>query len=59
MVKLVKDIPVVKTFMHNNRYFCYDTYSNNLFCVTKDMYLEICKLKKLEYLNIKKSNQQI
>lgn len=54
MDNLVNDIPVIKTFVLEDKFYCYDTYTNSLLNVTKEIYLEICKLKKSACLNIKK-----
>ena len=54
MDNLVNDIPVIKTFVLEDKFYCYDTYTNNLLNVTKDIYLEICKLKKLGIHEYKK-----
>lgn len=39
------DIPVFKTFIYNNRYYLYDTSSNQLLSITEDHYIELNKLK--------------
>ena len=47
MSENARDIPVVKLFTYNKEYYCYDTYSNILMRVTKGIYSEICKLKRI------------
>ena len=41
MDNLVNDIPVIKTFVFEDKFYCYDTYTNSLLNVTKEIYLEI------------------
>ena len=40
-----KDIPCIKTFIENKNYFCYDTYSNRLFLITKKHFEELRRLQ--------------
>ncbi|MBS1412243.1 MAG: radical SAM protein [Christensenellaceae bacterium] len=54
MDNLVNDIPVIKTFVFEDKFYCYDTYTNSLLNVTKEIYLEICELKKIGMLEYKK-----
>lgn len=54
------DIPVIKTFIHDDKYFMYDTFSNRLFGITKEQFLEIRNLQKnglAEYINSEKGTK--
>lgn len=53
---ITKDIPILKTFIYNNEYYCYDTYSNNLLHITREVFVEICKLKKMGLKEYQKLN---
>ena len=60
MSEVKNDIPVIKTFMHDNKYFMYDTYTNRLFGVAKDQYLEIIQLQKIgltKYMDLNKETK--
>lgn len=55
-----KDIPIIKTFQTNNKFYFYDTYTNNIFETTKEQYKEILILKTIgitEYKKNKKSTR--
>jgi uncharacterized protein len=56
-----KDIPIIKTFIHNGKYFLYDTYSNRLFGISKDQYIEVSDLQEVgieEYISKSKNTNQ-
>lgn len=53
---IAKDIPILKTFIHDKEHYCYDTYSNSLLHLTKEIYFEICRLKKIGISEYKKLN---
>lgn len=40
----IKDIPIAKTFTFKNEFYFYDTYSNQVYNISKQIYLEICEL---------------
>ena len=44
---LNSDVPVMKIFMNHGKFYLYDTYTNRLFEVTKDHYIELNKLYHL------------
>lgn len=44
---MVGDKPILKNFTNGNGFFVYDTYTNCLFGVSKEIYCEICKLKQI------------
>ena len=48
---LNSDVPVMKIFMNHGKFYLYDTYTNRLFEVTKDHYIE---LNKLYHLGLKR-----
>lgn len=55
------DKPIAKQFIHNGKCFLYDTYKNQLFCVSPEQYLEITELLKIgvsQYKLLKKNTQQ-
>lgn len=59
MTNLAEDIPIVKTFIKGKRFYCYDTYTNQLLEITKEMYLEICQLEQMgisKYTNLHKNS---
>lgn len=41
-----RDIPVIKTFFFDNKYFMYDARSNCLFEITKELFVEMSYLKQ-------------
>lgn len=43
----MKDIPVMKTFFTDGRYYLYDTYTNWLINVQKEHYIELNQLQKV------------
>lgn len=60
MCKYINDIPVIKTFFYNNKYYLYDTYTNRLLEVSKNQFMEIKKLKRVginAYLQLDKPTQ--
>jgi uncharacterized protein len=60
MCKDINDIPVIKTFFYNNKYYLYDTYTNRLLEVSKSQFMEIKELKRVginAYLQLDKSTQ--
>lgn len=57
MENIITDIPVIKLFMHNNRYFLYDCYTNSLLEVERDHYIELCSLNKIGTSLYKKLNK--
>ncbi len=49
-----KDIPIMKLFFHNNKYFVYDTYQNEIFQIERGHFLELRELTQQgvkQYLN--------
>lgn len=53
----MKDFPVIKAFINENRYYVYDTYTNKLLDITRDQYFEIVQLQKIgikTYVSLKK-----
>lgn len=59
MDKIISDIPIIKTFIKDDKYYCYDTYTNSLLNVSKEIYIEICKMKEIglfEYRNLRDSH---
>lgn len=57
---MINDIPVMKFFIHNNRYFLYDTYTNSLLEISKNQYIEISYLNSIglnRYKALNKNNQ--
>ena len=51
MNKNKSDVPIIKLFKHNDEYYLYDTFTNSLFLITEEHYLELCKLKKIGIKN--------
>lgn len=51
MNKNKSDVPIIKLFKHNDEYYLYDTFTNSLFSITEEHYLELCKLKKIGIKN--------
>lgn len=43
----LEDIPIIKLFMCNGRYYLYDCYKNRVLCITKQLFSEINELNKL------------
>jgi len=39
------DLPIIKTFIYNNNYYFYDTYTNRIIQVTKPHYVELTELE--------------
>lgn len=50
------DIPVIKTFIYNKKYFVYDAYKNQILEISKDQYCEIELLKEYGATEYKKLN---
>ena len=48
------DIPVIKTFIIDNQFYVYDTYTNNIIKVSSELYKEIQKLISLGVSKYKK-----
>jgi len=60
MNEIKNDIPIIKTFIHENKCYFYDTYSNQLLNVSKEQFIEIGELQKIglnEYKNLNKDNK--
>lgn len=58
---MINDTPIIKTFVHNGRYYLYDAFSNSLFEINKGQYYEIQLLKRIginEYLALNKNDKQ-
>lgn len=53
MDNILNDIPVLKTFIKDKNFYCYDTYTNQLLKVSKEVFLEICELEKVGTTNYK------
>lgn len=54
------DIPIIKTFLFNNKYFLYDANSNVIFEISKELYTELRCLQNCglsNYLNLNKNTQ--
>lgn len=41
------DSPIIKLFLFNDKYYCYDAYSNSLLEISKDIFVELNRLIKL------------
>lgn len=54
---MMYDLPIIKTFIHNKKYYCYDACLNQLFNVSKRHYSEICKLHKIGISEYQKLNK--
>lgn len=57
--EIFNDSPVMKIFIHNNKYYLYDTYKNRLFEISPEHYIELQKLSRIgisEYLRLKLNN---
>ena len=52
-----RDMPIIKTFTHNGRFYVYDIYTNRLLGVNKDVYFEIHELMKIGITGYKKSSR--
>lgn len=56
----MKDIPIIKTFCYKDNYYVYDTFTNRLLFVKKDLFVEINELMGrgiAEYISLKKDTQ--
>lgn len=57
---MLGDIPIIKTFINDNDCYVYDTYTNRLLRVSKEIYCEISKLRKIgigEYRKLERSDR--
>ena len=55
------DMPIIKTFFLDGKYFMYDPFSNGLFEVSEILYTELKKLQKVgfaDYINLKEKTNQ-
>lgn len=50
---LKNDIPIMKTFTHNGKYYLYDTYTNRLLHISKEYYAELNDLQRIGLENYK------
>lgn len=58
---MTNDKPIIKTFVHNSRYYLYDAFSNCLFEINKGQYYEIQLLKKIginKFVALNKNDKQ-
>lgn len=61
MKEMRSDIPVIRRFIYEGNYYFYDAYTNHLFKVTKEQYVEISQLESIglsEYARLEKSTKQ-
>ena len=60
MDNVKKETPIVKSFIYNNSCFIYDTFTNRLFHVSADQFLEISHLQKIglnQYASLNKDTK--
>ena len=44
-------LPIIKTFMHNNKYYMYDTYTNRILMVSKSLFVGLSNIEKFGISN--------
>lgn len=54
---MIADIPIIKTFVSNNKYYVYDAYTNLILGIDKEIYHEISKLQRLGIEEYKKQGR--
>lgn len=57
-----ENVPILKTFIVKNNYYVYDTYRNQILCISKELFREINTLQKVgihKYLKNPNSNQDV
>lgn len=61
-MKVMKnDIPILKIFTYDNKCFMYEPYSNYLYKISKEQFLELNRLKKIgldAYKNLNENTEQ-
>lgn len=60
MNEIKNDIPIIKTFIHKDKCYFYDAYTNKLLNVSTEQFMEICELQKIglnKYKNLNKTNK--
>ena len=43
----MNDVPVIKTFIEDGKYYLYDTYTNRLIEVNHEQFIELGRLKNI------------
>lgn len=56
-MKNINDIPVVKTFVHNSKFYVYDTYTNTLMNISENDYMSVKELLSIGISNYIKKHQ--
>lgn len=54
------DLPIIKTFIYDNKFYCYDTNKNYIIELNKELYNELQKIKKIglsKYLEENEKNE--
>ena len=60
MNQIYNDIPIIKAFIYKNGFYLYDTFTNQLYSVSQDQFVEIKQLEKVgvnKYIGLNKNTQ--